>query len=48
MILHRLQTSFFTRWLWQEYRHRWTGHVVLVPLWKDPPSQDYFSTHWPW
>jgi hypothetical protein len=36
-LLHRLQNSPFTRWMWRYYLSRTTGKVSMVPFWKVPP-----------
>ena len=41
MLIHRLQNSPITLWLWQFWQHEETGNIVLMPIWKHPGKRYY-------
>lgn len=36
MLIHRLQNSLLTRWIWRYWQHDETGRIALMPLWRSP------------
>ncbi len=40
-LIHRLQNSPLTSWVWQVWQHEETGYLVMLPFWKQPGRRYY-------
>lgn len=45
MTIHKiiifLQCFVLTRWIWRYWQHEDTGHLIMLPLWKNPGKRWY-------
>ena len=40
-IMHNLQNSILTRWIWRYWQHDETGRICILPFWKSPGRRWY-------